>query len=445
MPSLANLDDLRSVLGRLNAERPAVQRAELGRTLYEVRGDDFLKRLDLDLRTRQGKARVLVTGQIGVGKSSELGHCFSIGKTNRTIGFPVYCDLEKQESPERCNATGVLLTMLRDCWAALDFNLRDPDHPANRGLVPELISIRDEILSRLIDHFSGRKTPHGDEVVFRFGGMDFVVSLLEHRKSAALALILGKASQHEAVSEPAERFGVAPDTLVILLNQMLRWMRKRFGYRPPTLLVDHVDKIRDSSAAEDVLVRAFTHWERIEASIVMTAPYEFTLGELRNSVESRWGPSRILYPLDIPESDRGAVLPIFKNIAKSAGLGNLVPIDSLRLTAHYSGGILRPYVQLLIESAKEAHFLGHDVIEPTDALSAIHALERAYQDYSMADFSLLEEVTSSGTGLRSAVTLLRSPIGLIVRQGHDGEQQLEVHPLARRALERYQRKAGAVA
>src|SRR5262249_14333041 len=115
-PSLANIQDLRTALGRLDAERPADRRPDTGRTLYEPRGDDFLNRLDLEVQSRRGKTRLLVTGQIGVGKSSELLRYFNVEKAERRIGFPVYCDLEKQESPEHCGATGVLLTMLRDCW-----------------------------------------------------------------------------------------------------------------------------------------------------------------------------------------------------------------------------------------------------------------------------------------------------------------------------------------
>ena len=74
--SLRDIQVLRSVLGRLNAERRAERRRpdenEPARTLYQERGGDFRRRLLLAVESRKGKARVLVTGQIGVGKSSEL-------------------------------------------------------------------------------------------------------------------------------------------------------------------------------------------------------------------------------------------------------------------------------------------------------------------------------------------------------------------------------------
>jgi hypothetical protein len=442
-PSLANMQDLRTVLGRLDAERPADATPDRGRTLYEPRGDDFLNRLDLELQSRRGKSRVLVTGQIGVGKSSELRRYFRGEMGQQRIGFPVYCDLEKQESPEHCGATGVLLTMLRDCWGALDYYLRHPEQTKQRELRDDLERIRDEIVSRLIEHLKGNRA--NDDVVFRFGGMNFNVSIADHRKNAALHLILAKAAQHEAVSDPADRFGVAPDAMVNLLNQLLRWMTKRFGDTPPTLIMDHVDKIRDPKAAEDVLVRAFTHWDRLEAALIMTAPYEFTLGDLRNSVESRWGTPKVLYPLPIPDADNGPVPANFKTIAKSAGLSGLAPEESIRLMAHYSGGVLRTFVQFLVAAAKEAFFSGHDVIETTDTLTVIHAAERAYQDYSVDDFRLLDQVVNSDTGLRDAATLLRSPIVLLVAKGEGNKQTLRVHPLARRALEKFQRREKAIA
>ena len=74
--SLREIQVLRSVLGRLNAERRAERRllreGDSARTAYQDRGGDFRRRLLLGVESRKGKARILVTGQIGVGKSSEL-------------------------------------------------------------------------------------------------------------------------------------------------------------------------------------------------------------------------------------------------------------------------------------------------------------------------------------------------------------------------------------
>lgn len=441
--SLATIQALRTVLGRLNAERPAARVVDPERTQYVARGGDFQSRLDLEIVSRQGKARVLVTGQIGVGKSSELWNFYHRGKSRKDLGFIVYCDLEKEEHPEYCSATAVLLTILRDCWAA-SRPLRNAQAQSRRIREGWAQSkpIRDEILNRLIDWLVAERSDDGSHVVFRFGGMDFRVSLEEQRRDEALALILGKAAQHEAVSQPSERLGAPPDSLLTLLNRLLDWMKAQWHNRAPILIVDHVDKIRNPAAAEDVLLKTVPQWNRLRASIVMTAPFEYTLGELRHSVQSRWGHPLMLYPLEIPDADEGEIPAIYCNIAQNAGLGSLIDQASLRLLAHYSGGIPRMFVQFLVEAAKEAHFAQHTRIEPADARRVIHQAERAYQDYGVDELELLDKIDQTETGLGEAATLLRSPIGLLVATPEDGEQRLRVHPLAARALERFRARHG---
>jgi hypothetical protein len=296
-------------------------------------------------------------------------------------------------------------------------------------------AIRDEILTRLMDWLRGIPTDDGSQVVFTFGGMDFPISLSD--RSRALEIILRKAALHESVAEPSERFDLAPDALVVLLNKLLDWFACKRSGRRPILIIDHVDKIRDPDAAEDVLVSTSPQWSRLEASVVMTAPFEYTLGSLRTSVESRWGRPLILYPLDIPDPVEGPIPEVYRAIANSAGLGTLVAEEALRLLAHYSGGILRMFVQFLVEAAQEAHLASHDRIELGEAHSVVFDARQAYLDYGAKELELLDKVERLGSGLGAASSLLRSPIGLLVTEPRPGEPSLRVHPLARTTLEQY--------
>jgi hypothetical protein len=65
---------------------------------------------------------------------------------------------------------------------------------------------------------------------------------------------------------------------------------------------------------------------------------------------------------------------------------------------------------------------------------------RNYQDYTAHQLELLNEIDEYGTGLGDAAELLRSPISLLVQIPTSDKQQIIVHPLARPALERFQRK-----
>ena len=263
-----------------------------------------------------------------------------------------------------------------------------------------------------------------------------------------MGIILGKAALHESVAEPSQRFACAPDALVVLLNKLLKWFARNDQNRPPLLIIDHVDKIRDSYAAEDVLVGVSPQWSRLEASVVMTAPFEYTIGPTRTSVESRWGRPLILYPLEIPDPIEGPIPEIYRSIAKSAALRELVSEDALRWLAHYSGGILRMFVQFLAEAAQEAHLAEHDRIELGEAHSVVFDARQAYLDYGAEELQSLDEIDRSGTGLAKAALLLRSPIGLLVSEPHrDADKpSLRVHPLARTTLGQYRfQRLGATA
>ena len=439
--SLRDIQVLRSVLSRLNPERPAKRPSSsegwTPQNVYHDRGVDFRKRLSLEVESRPEPTRILVTGQIGVGKSAELqaflSEPFWYEGGDRVR---VFCDLEKEGSPERCGPTGLFLTILRDCWAMVRTMRSDP---------PE--EIRDEILTRLVDWLRGIPADDGSQVVFAFGGVGFPISLSD--RSRAVEIILRKAAFHESVAEPSQRFDLAPDALVTLLNTLLDWFARKRSGRRPFLIIDHVDRIRDSAAAEDVLVRSSPQWNRLlNASIIMTAPFEYTIGPLRTSVESRWGRPLILYPLEIPDPIEGTIPEIYRAIAQSADLGSLISEDALRWLAHYSGGILRMFVQFLAEAAQEAHLADHDRIELGEARSVVFNARQAYLDYGTEELQLLDEIDRSGTGLAKSALLLRSPIGLLVTEPHpdDDKPSLRVHPLARTTLGQYRfQRLGATA
>ncbi len=435
MVSLSNINDLKDILSRLSAEKPAGLGNYDNETKYQIRGTDLARRLKLEIDSNEANARVLITGQIGVGKSSELRNFYRQRIIeNSRAGYLIYCDLEKEEHPERCGATGVLLSIFRDCWGATrkkrNHLQNSPSHYQEK-----LIKLREEILLRLIEWLKGSLIEDDNKVMFKFGGMDFPIFLND--KDKALSLLLGKAAQHEAVSTPSERFGLVPDSLINLLNKLLNWFKDIHNGKSPLLIIDHVDKIRDEHSAKEVLIEIIPHWQSIAASVIMTAPYEYTLGDLRYSVESYWGKPIMIYPLDIPEIDCNNIPVIYNEIVNSCRLNTLITQDSLRILAHYCGGIPRSFVQFLIEASKEAHLAGHKRIEESDAQAIIFNAERAYQDYGPAEMDLLYQIAENKIGLNAAATLLRSPIGLLVLKSKEGEQPLRVHPLAQKVLERY--------
>jgi hypothetical protein len=400
---------------------------------YVEREDDFRRRLELELNSRRGKARLLVTGQIGVGKSSELRrYTYEHMKKD---SFQIFCDLEKEMQPEHCGAAAVLLAIFRDCWsAAMDYGGESQ---------PDRHRIRDAAIVMLVDWLKGEYNEDRSSVVFRFHGMDYPVGLRGRMQDRGLLLILGKAALHQAVSQTSERFGVIPDALLNQLNRLLEWINN-ISKRPLVIIVDHVDKIRNQDAAKEVLIDAFPQWKRLSASLVMTAPFEYTLGELRHSVESRWNAPLLIYPLNTPNRDIGTIPQIYWRMVVAGQLTRLIQDDALRLLAYYSGGIPRYFIQFLRNACLEAHLARHEKVDVTDCMVVVNKALRNYQDYSAKQLKVLDEIDEIGSGLSEAAELLRSPISLLVQRSADDTQRIDVHPLAQPALARYRRKIAKV-
>jgi len=399
-----------------------------------------VERLDLELAAGAGPSRVLLTGQIGVGKSTELW-AFANKYAQSPSVLTIICDLEKEMSPERCGAIGVLLAIFRDAWSFHTNVLFKSEVP------PE--GITDQVLSALVDWLKATKNDKG--YVFRFGGMDFSMDLSQGRanlsegKSRIVAIILGKAAQHQALRERDPSEGLVPDKLVALCNEYLRYLKNRSKKRV-VLLLDHVDKIRSETAARETLIDAVSHWDRLDASLVMTAPYEFTLGAMRSSVEGFWGRPAVVYPEPIPSlvasNGDDPVPDFYKEIIGACGLTDLLSDNDLRVLAYYSGGIPRTFVLLLAATLRNAIFAAAERVEVTHVRMAVSEAQADYQDYPDEHLQLLDEIERTQQGLGRAMELLRSPIGLLVQPVPDGGTVFRVHPLAERSLRLYRERRG---
>ena len=147
--------------------------------------------------------------------------------------------------------------------------------------------------------------------------------------------------------------------------------------------------------------------------------------------------SPVSIPDALPSRPGDKLDPIFLQITKNAGLDALILPQSLSYLAYYSGGILRTFVQFLIDACKEAHLSGEDKIDLSAAESVVQSAQMAYKDFSFDDLALLDRITTNDAGLGEASKLLRSPIGLLVRETPEVELQLRVHPLAESAIAKY--------
>ncbi len=430
----ADESDLTLVLARLNPDRPASKAGQDGLTPYQARGDDFARRLNRDARV---STRILVTGQTGVGKSSEL-HRFV--QEPHGHDWVVHADLEVGQHPDHLGMTGVILNLLRACWRSPpDYGplevLESSFESSSSSAVDLREAIRDRVLTHLLDVFEARKSADERTATLRLAGRREKIDLTN--RAAAIERILKEAASTPWLDDAVNSDSAVRDQCGRLLIEVLdHFRRARSKRRRWIFVIDHLDRVRVPTVAEDILVRSSRIWKSIDATIVMTAPRECTIGESREAVESFWGKPIMLYPAPIPESPKGAIPGIFRRVVAGAGMQEVIDDTCVRLLARSSGGFLRTYVQLLAQAAKEANFRSSERIELRDAQFAVHEAERSYQDLSGDEVDRLGQILTDQAGLAKGASLLRPPIGLIVALDSNGEQELRAHPLADRALER---------
>lgn len=408
---------LLAALRKLVAERPAGEQAALPRVPRQ--GLRIADGLALGLQVAAERARVLMTGQIGAGKSTELREFEHQAKKSSDF-LVIHCDLEKEMSPERCGALGVMLAVFRDAW---NF------HQVLQK--PQPVGLAQKIIEWLVEWLGAHQTD--TDYLFSFGGGSFPIS--RSNPGNAVSVVLGKAAQHQALLERHPEEGVLPDKLVALCNDYLGYLSS-LKNKPVVLLVDHVDKVRDERAAGQILVDAVSHWRRLRAALIMTAPYEYTLGSTRSSVENFWGRPLIVYPEPIPEaSGEGAVPEFYRWMRSASGLEGALADGELRTLAYFSGGIPRVFVLLLAAAVRCALFAEHARVEASDVGRAISDAESDYQDYGDDAMAMVDTIVKTQQGLSQARDALRSPIALLVRPKDDGGTSFHVHPLAERSLQ----------
>lgn len=427
--SLNEITHLRSVLERLNLELPAGPAGE-GFTPYQERNADFHRRLNLQLSVAGKKTRLLVSGQIGVGKSTELHRACRALQGQQGGGWCVFCDLEVEANPERCGATGVFLTILRDCWKVAS-------HRSHCDRIRAFDRLREEIFTRLTDWLGGRRGEDGGVYLFPFGGMDYPVFTQD--LSRGLSILLGKAAHHASITGAEGRYQGVPDSLSNLLNRLLRALAELDREGRITLVIDHTDKIRDNRVAEEVFLQSSPLWEKVDAGIIMTAPYEFTRGRHRDTLEEAWGRPLVIYPVKLPEPTPAPLPSFYTGLVNDCGLAGLVEEEALRHLAHFSGGIPRYFLRFLQQACIEAHLDGGERIGLPQAQRVVAREREAYLDLGAQSLDVLDEIdrSGSGLGLDEASMLLRSPIAVLIRDPGEEKGHFMVHPLAGTVLEHH--------
>ncbi len=407
-------------------------------TWFVTREDSPLRRLESSLQPDKVEQKVLLVGQRGCGKTSELLKLVSLMQDEY---FTVYVDLFASLD---LNASS-LLELLFCIGGAVYKVAREDDkvHPPER-LWKELVSSQSTLIREQTRRSEFELNP---------------TAILSTLVCAAGAVYPPLAAAGKAVEgvrfgfgigrKEIERLEVPPilREVIARVNAIIGEVEERAG-QPVLLVADGLDKITDFKQAALLFARSWA-LTAIGCRALYTVPvalYYSTQfhGEVQNFFASEELPNVRLYPRGEREKRHEPGFETMRSLVEkrltSAGLTLEQTFDPQALDelVRMSGGVMRDMVSLVRYAALKAEEDGADRISPAIAQWAIAKLRREMQAALFEDhYRALSEIARS-EGLidrddPAQMELVRD--GYVVSY-HDGFWR-DIHPIIWPLLEEY--------
>jgi len=412
-------DDLRTIVQRLNPNTPA---GSSGKAMPRIARDSSAVRQLKTHVTADPMAKILLTGHIGGGKSTELLHLAKEKKNDRHV---IRCSVLDTLGAQNLDVFTLLLVVLDATvrsWTK-HFGAMPP------GLVEELV----EHFRKLVPE--DKRPPELPRTPTNplFAHLDTWGVVMK-------ALDLRRIRTREALSDfysdcirrlslryvpEIELASIDISAIVQSCEVVLKELADVAG-KPVLLLMDDLDKVRDEKAQESVFIDRAMAWLRLPCAVVATLPYDAFFGARSAEMEDIWGDVLVLDPLPVPEIEgeslKEKALSFYLSMLREAGAEKLISARQNRRLARASGGLPRMFVTFCNTCALYALEAGEDHVRN-------YHLELVIQDKAKAmrgrlsdeDYEAIVHVLDTeGSNVRKASQALRD--GILIR---DESQPLE--------------------
>jgi len=419
---------LREILRRLNPNVPA-GRHELAMPRVS-RDSPALKQLRT-LVSVDPHAKALLAGHIGVGKSTELSHLASEMSRER---FVVECSMARKLCAHNTSAFALLIVILESCVRTWLDGLGDMP----RGLVETLIGHLGSPLSK-----GEAKPSFFDELI----GVSSRASG-EPRSARELADKYDEVIQRLALRNvPDERIdGLDPSVIARSCEDVLSEMRQKAG-KPVLLLIDDLDKVRDTRAQTDIFIDRAMAWQRLPCCVVATLPLDVLFSPSGPELDQVWPDAFILEPLPVPDLPGSGLkdpsLQTYLSMLRSIQAEDRFSALQCRRLAHLSNGLPRSFVHLCGScvryaiQAEDEHVRDRHIDLAEQHLRGLWQGRLSDPDYE----SLVAVLDSKGSNVPGALRLLRDGV-LIHDRGspREGEGAFRLAKWALPLVEGYRRR-----
>ncbi|MCY2992410.1 MAG: AAA family ATPase [Planctomycetota bacterium] len=428
--------DLREILRRLNPNVPAgFDASALPRTARE---STAIRQLRTSLAA-DPYAKALLTGHIGVGKSTEL---WQLRQDLTPDRFVVWTSIAQSLGVHNANTFSLLIVILEALIR--EWVLQLGELPP--GLVEELVThVRDQRPSRPARRTAVTAGPVGLPI-----GPSVWEELLERTIGAATGTQLADLYS-DILQRLALRY-ISPGQLVTLdVSRVARSCEvvikelEGKAQKPVLLVIDDLDKVRDETTQHELFIDHAMAWMRLPCGVLATLPLDGLFTQQGRELDHVWGEIGVLDPLPVPEphkSDaRDANLQPYLNILRSIGGQQAFSALQCRQLAYLSGGLPRAFVHACAAcvgyalDAGDAHVLNQHIDLVQHAMTDRWRGRLTDDDYA----AIVDVLDSGGANVPCAIQSVRD--GLLLRDGSaPPDKQFRLAAWAEPLVEAYRKR-----
>jgi hypothetical protein len=428
---------LEHIIQRLNPHFPAGVRED---AMPRVNRDSSAVRQLQTYVAADPYAKRLLTGHIGVGKSTELAY---FAREMQSKRFVIECSVASTLGVHNADTFTLLIVVLEAAIRSWINRLG----PMPSGLVQELVGLVRQLLPE------GKRPPQPPTTV--------IEALLD--QSRALQEALGKMPKRITTGEqlakvysdclqrlalryvPAIDLGsIDPTSVARSCEIIIKELSSKAG-QSVLLIIDDLDKVREEKVQTSIFLDRAMAWMRLPCAVVATLPFEMYFGARSAELDDVWGEVLVLDPLPVPEENGHEVnepaLKPYLRMLRQADAHKVISALQCRRLSHVSSGLPRAFVYCsssclgYVLEAGEDHVRDYHVNLVLQDLTAKWRGRLTDEDYH----AIIRVLDSGGSNIRGAAQLLRDGV-LIRNSGEPPESQVRPATWAIPLINAYRRR-----
>lgn len=442
MKNFLSKNKLQTIFSQLNPRVPA---GSTNSTLQRIhRDENIVNDLLIQLRADE-QAKVLLSGHIGVGKSTELIYLAEQMEEER---FIVQCSISQVlgvvHTLDIFSLLIIILQALIEAW-----QVKLQSFP--KGLIERLVKYHIKAIwggnSEILPLF---RFPENDlDIKTEKQLLNFYSKILKEIPLQTQQLRL-KALPYANITEKSCNF---------ILSSLTDSVKK-----PILVIIDDLDKIRDESSQGEIFLDYANTWSKLPCNIVATVPLEIIYSSRGRQVDDFWGEITVLNPLPIPEQSQNnddmyqsmyynqydrfsEKCDFYRQLLMSVdALSSFEHRESYLKLANISGGLPRSFVNACLGSIRNAMKAGEELMIRDIHIEAyeIQHLNKWRGRIDDEDYeALLTVLVSGGSNLNNpkALHLLRDGI-LLKDENAFEDRQIRLASWAKPLVEAYCKRKG---